>query len=185
MHSWRVLLLKHAPPPYPDLSRDSRFDEPWDGGPHNRQLAGRIGEFYRRQGLDPEGTHRTSFVAVVGAETAWPGGRCAKKSDLTDGLSSTILLVEMADSGIDWMEPRDLSFDGMSFRINDSSGRAPGSKIRGARVLLANGKVHELPDDVDPATLRAMLTAQGGEPIEETKEGWRMARGARAQEAPR
>ncbi len=174
MHSWRVLLLKHAPAPYPDLYREYRFDEPWNSS-HNASLAGRIGEFYRRQGLDAAGTHRTSFVAVVGAETAWPETRSSKKSDLTDGLSQTILLVEMADSGIDWMEPRDLVFGSMSFRVNDPGGNSPGSKIRGARMLLANGQVHELPDGFAPETLRAMLTARGGEAIVETQDGWNLA----------
>jgi len=184
MHSWRVLLLKHAPAPYPDLYREYRFDEPWNS-PHNRRLAGRIGEFYRRKGVDPDGTYRTSFVAVVGPETAWPGAGCTRKGDLVDGPSRTILLVEMADSGIDWMEPRDLPFEAMRFRVNDPSGRSPGSRLGGARVLLANGKVHELPDGFGPATLRAMLTARGGEVIEETKDGWKVVRGATAQEVPR
>ena len=176
--------MKHAPAPYPDLYREYRFDEPWDG-PHNRTLAGRIGEFYRRQGLDPEGTHRTSFVAVVGSATAWPGAAPSKKADLSDGAGTTLLLVEMADSGIGWMEPRDLPFDAMTFHINARDGRSPGSRIRGARVLLANGKVHELPDSFDPATLRAMLTARSGETIAGSADGWTVLQRTRREELPR
>jgi hypothetical protein len=78
----------------------------------------------------------------------------------------------MADSGIDWMEPRDISFDAMSFRVNDPSGNGPGSRIRGARALFGNGQVHELPDSLEPATHRAMLTIRGGETVEETGDGW-------------
>ena len=175
--------MKYAPAPYPDLYREYRFDEPWDG-PHNARLAGRIGEFYRRQGVDPAGTHRTSFVAVVGPETAWPGASASKKSDLTDGPATTILLVETADAGVDWMEPRDLSFASMSFRVNDPAGNAPGSKVRGARVLLANGQVRELPDGFDPATLRALLTARGGEAVVETPDGWRLTAPGKAGRSP-
>lgn len=164
--------MKHAPPPYPDIYRAYRFDEPWDG-PHNARLAGRIGEFYRRQGLDPVDTHRTSFVAVVGPETAWPGAASRTKAEIRDGLATTILVVEMADSGIDWMAPRDLPFDAMSFRVNDPNGRGAGSKVGGARVLMANGQVRELPDGLDPATLRALLTARGGEAVSPTEGGWK------------
>jgi len=159
-----VLILKYAPRPYSELYEDYRFDEPWDG-PHNAQLARRIGEFYRRRGLEPDGTHRTSFVAVVGPETAWPGAEPRPEGDLRDGAAGTILVVETADADIPWMSPEDLRFDRMSFRVNDGSGRGPGSKIAGARALLASGQVRELPDDFPAHSLRAMLTVDGGESI--------------------
>jgi hypothetical protein len=163
-HSWRVLILKNAPHPYSELYKEYRFDEPWDG-PHNARLAGRIGDYYRRQGLDPGGTHETSFVAVIGPGTAWPGAETRSRTDLRDGDGRTIIAVEMADSGIPWMKPEDLHVDRMSFGVNDGSGRGPGSKIRGARALLGTGRVLELSDDFEPATLRAMLTIDGGEPV--------------------
>jgi len=164
-HSWRVLILKNAPQPYRELYDAYRFDEPWDG-PHNAQLAGRIGEFYRRRGLDSDESHHTSFVAVVGPETAWPGAELRSKKNIRDGANNTILVVEMAETGIPWMKPEDLRFDRMSFRVNDGSGKGPGSKISGARALLATGRVLELSNDFSPTTLRAMLTIDGGEPVE-------------------
>src|SRR5258707_610716 len=84
-----------------------------------RGLAGRIGAFYRRQGLDPDGTQSTSFVAVVGPETAWPGAEARSEGDLRDGAANTLIVVETADAGIPWMKPEDLRFDRMSFRVND------------------------------------------------------------------
>jgi hypothetical protein len=159
-----VLILKNAPFPYSLLYQAYRFDEPWDG-PNNSRLATRIGEYYHRQGVDAKGSPDTSFVAVIGPETAWPGTERRSRSDLRDGDNQTILVVEMASSGIPWMKPEDLDFDRMSFAVNDSSGRGPGSKISGARALLGTGHVLELPDDFSPATLRAMLTIAGGEPV--------------------
>jgi hypothetical protein len=160
-----VLILKNAPHPYPELYGAYRFAEPWDG-PHNLTLVGRIGEFYRRQGLDPDASHETSFVALVGPETAWPGAETRSKKDIRDGAGQTILLVEMAKTGIAWTKPEDLHFDRMSFRVNDGSVRGPGSKISGARALLGTGRVLELPDDFSETTLRAMLTIDGGEPLD-------------------
>ena len=156
--------MKNAPHPYSDLYKAYRFDEPWDG-PHNSRLAGQVGDYYRRQGLDSDGSIETSFVAVVGPETAWPGAGTRSKAEIRDGLGQTLLVVEMPDARIPWMKPEDLAFKRMSYRVNDRSGRGLGSKISGARALLATGRVLELPDDFKPATLRAMLTIDGGETI--------------------
>ena len=65
-HSWRVLILKNAPYPYSELYKVYRFDEPWNG-PNNVRLSNRIGDYYRRQELDADGSLETSFVAVIGA----------------------------------------------------------------------------------------------------------------------
>jgi hypothetical protein len=164
-HSWRFLILKNAPRPYSELYRAYRFDEPWDG-PHNARLAGRIGDFYRRRGVDLDASYSTSFVAGVGTETACPGAATRSRGDIRDGLGQTIMVVETRDAKIPWMKPEDLAFDRMSFRVNDGTGRCPGSQISGARALLATGHVFELSDTFPPATLRSMLTIDGGEPVE-------------------
>jgi hypothetical protein len=165
MHSWRVLLL-------PFLEQRALYDaydfaEPWDG-PNNRKLADRVGRIYLRSGLNSDQVRTTSFLAVIGPETAWRGDRSLSYKDLADGSHDTLLVVEVPDGQFLWMEPRDLSFDRMSFRINDGSGRGLGSRLGGARVVSADGTVRALPDGFDPVKLRAMLTANGGEEIEES-----------------
>ncbi len=91
---------------------------------------------------------------------------CGRK-DLGDGTHTTLMVVEVPDGRFRWMEPVDLKLDPMSFRINDGSGRGLGSRLGGARVVSADTTVRTLPDDFDPRKLRAMLTANGGEPIDE------------------
>jgi hypothetical protein len=118
--------------------------------------------------VDPAGSDRTSFVAVVGPDTAWPGASTRSKSDIRDGANRTLMAVETADADIPWMKPEDLAFDRMSFRVNDGTARGPGSRLGGARALLASGHVFELSDNFPPATLRAMLTIEGGEPVDAT-----------------
>ena len=162
MHSWRVLIL-----PYLEqhtLYEAYNFAEPWDG-PDNRKLADKVGSIYLRSGLQSDQVRTTSFVAVVGPETAWRGPTSLSDKDLKDGPGNTIMVVEVPDGRFQWMEPKDLQFDRMSFRINDGSGRGPGSRLGGARVVTADGSVRTLPDGFDPAQLRAMLTADGGETI--------------------
>jgi hypothetical protein len=162
MHSWRVLILPFLE--HSQLYNAYNFAEPWNG-PINRKLADRIGSIYLRSGLASDQAHTTSFVAIVGPQTAWPGRRPATDKDLLDGPADTLLVVEVPDGQFLWMEPKDLEFDRMSFRINDGSGRGLGSRLGGARVVSASTAVRTLSDDFDPDTLRAMLTANGGEEI--------------------
>jgi hypothetical protein len=164
MHSWRVLILPWLE--QPQFFNAYNFAEPWNG-PNNRTLASKIGSIYLRSGLESDQAETTSFVAVVGPQTAWPGSKPITRAGLGDGPDQTLLVVEVPDGQFRWMEPRDLEFDTMSFRINDGSGRGLGSRLGGARVVSADGSVRTLPDDFDPGTLRAMLTANGREPIDD------------------
>jgi hypothetical protein len=164
MHSWRVLLL-------PFLGQDEvysayNFAEPWDG-PNNRKLADKIGNIYRRP-EDPPGSTLTRFVAVVGEETVFPGARAIGLDDISDGTGSTILFVEVADSDISWMEPRDLLYGRTPMRVNARGLKTPriGSTYPDVRVALADGMVVQIKDSIAPETLRALLTARGGEVID-------------------
>ena len=190
MHSWRVLIL-----PYLDnvgLYRRYRFDEPWDG-PHNRKLHSDYMNAFRCP--DDSATPRTmtSFVAVVGPGTAWPGSTTAKLSDFTDGPSQTIMVVETANSGIHWMEPKDLELAKMPMAINPESGKGISGehergasvefvdgrlqflrRIGGANVLFADGAARILAADLSTTLLRALLTIGGGERLEPTDYGWKL-----------
>jgi Protein of unknown function (DUF1559) len=165
MHSWRVLILPFME--QQELYNAYNFAEPWNG-PNNQKLATRIGRIYLRSGLEADQVHTTSFVAVVGPETAWPVSKPATLKDLGDGSSDTLLMVEVPDGQFRWMEPKDLDFHQMSFGINDGSKRGLGSRLGGARVAFADGSVRTLPDDFDPNMLKAMLTANGGERVDES-----------------
>jgi hypothetical protein len=164
LHSWRVLLLPYLG--QEELYQAYNFDEPWDG-PNNRKLADKVGRIYLRSGLESDHARTTSFVAVVGKHTAWPEGESSSYKDLVDGWHYTLMVVEVPDGQFLWMEPKDLRFDQMSDRINDRSGRGLGSRLGGARVVSADGTVRTLPDDFDPKKLRAMLTANGGERVDD------------------
>ncbi|HEV3120634.1 MAG TPA: DUF1559 domain-containing protein [Isosphaeraceae bacterium] len=161
MHSWRVLLLPYLE--QLEVYNAYNFSEPWNG-PNNSKLAGRIGSIFRRPESNEDPT-KTSFVAIVGAETAFPGARALKLDDIGDGTSNTIIFVEIPNSDISWMEPRDLAFDQMSFKVNPPHGRAIGSPYGAARIALVDGSVRSLKDKVDPKVLRALITAKGGETV--------------------
>src|SRR5262249_22208558 len=51
-----------------------------------------------------------------------------KLDDITDDHESTVMLVEVADSGLHWMEPRDLHILQMAPTINPKGGRGMSSR---------------------------------------------------------
>lgn len=168
MHSWRVLIL-----PFLDeveLSELYDFNEPWNG-PLNRQLANRIPSVYRCP--DCEATQSdTSYVAVVGTETGWPAPEGIELRQFTDGTSHTIAVVEAAEPGIHWMEPRDLTFDEAVRGVNRQGIRQGVSSNHSgfANVVFFDSHVEFLPNDTPPETLRALLTANGSERAEPPQE---------------
>jgi len=175
-YGWRTLIL-----PYLDqagLYHSYHFDEPWDG-PHNSELRKPLsGVMPFSCPDDPHFCDNTTYLAVVGPKTAWPGTRPAKRDiDFPDGLSRTILVVEVQHSGIQWLEPQDLAFDEMSFQINDSAAKSMSSHHRVSgfwpwsgpvatvNVLFVDGTVARLQENTAPETIRAWLTAKGGEEV--------------------
>ncbi|MEX1223702.1 MAG: DUF1559 domain-containing protein [Pirellulales bacterium] len=162
LHSWRVLILPYLEQRH--LYEQIARDEPWDS-PANRQFHDVMIDIYGCPASVDEPSD-TNYMVLVGDETLFPPeGKSLAPSDVRDGLSNTILVVEIANTGVHWMEPTDLQFDIMAFTPN--SGRdGLASEHRGmANVALADGSVHAIDDDVDPQTLRAMSTASGGEHV--------------------
>jgi hypothetical protein len=129
IHSWRTLILPCLE--QTTLYNQYRFDEPWDG-PNNAEVCKRFPSSAMPFSCpaDPNYGHpQTNYLAVVGPNTAWPGSRSAQLgTDFPDGAASTVLLIEVERSGIHWMEPRDLNFDEMSFKLNDPAGKSISSR---------------------------------------------------------
>jgi hypothetical protein len=111
MHSWRVLILPFLE--QQALYEQYDFDQSWDG-PENRRLLGKMPYVYqcfsdaRSRQMPGEWT---SYVAVVGPRTAWPGSTSTTMSDFTAGTANTVLVLEDQSQEILWMEPRDLTCD--------------------------------------------------------------------------
>jgi prepilin-type processing-associated H-X9-DG protein len=163
VHSWRVLLLPYLD--CQDLYKQYHFDEPWDG-PHNRALASQTPWIYRCPS-DQTAASITSYAVVVGPNTVFPGSKKVRMGEITDGVSNTILVVEAARAGINWLEPRDLSEDRMRFKING----APDTEISSFHIGLANvsfcdGSVHFLPDSIDSTVLKHLIERNDGHQID-------------------
>ena len=166
MHSWRVLILPFIGEE--KLYKKYDFTEPWNG-PHNRRLGESGPDCFVCPSTDGP-LNETSYVVVVGPETMWPGAESMKVRYPPDGTSKTIAIVEVANSGINWMEPRDLTFEQALAGINAdvsgphiSSNHPSAAQPIGAQATFADSHVMLLPNDLPKETLRALLTTNGGE----------------------
>jgi type II secretory pathway pseudopilin PulG len=173
MQSWRMALL-------PWVEQGNAFNScnlslPWDAAENLTIRSTRMNLFLRPE-EEGGGPPLTKFLAVVGPRTAFPGATHLAFGDIRDGTATTIAFGEVAESEIRWAEPRDLRFDGMDFRVNGPRKRDGfGSPYGGTRVLMIDGSVKTLLEPTTPALLRALVTANGGEAIEEQDGQWRLA----------
>ena len=110
VHSWRTLILPYLD--RMDLYKEYDFNEPWDG-PHNKRLLRKRPKEFACPSdpiADMDGAAQTSYVAVVGTDAAWAGEKPRRANEFSS-LSHSIMLVEVANSEIEWTEPRDLSLN--------------------------------------------------------------------------
>lgn len=155
--SWRVAIL-----PYLDeevLYRQFHLDEPWDS-PHNKPLIARMPPLFRspRSSAAPG---RTSYLAVRGKNTVFPGAEKVAMADIRDGLSNTIAIVEVNDdAAVIWTKPDDFQPDpkqptkglDRTWQNNFLAG-------------FADGHVDQIRVSTKPETLRAMFTRNGNEHV--------------------
>ncbi|MEX2122162.1 MAG: DUF1559 domain-containing protein [Pirellulales bacterium] len=169
MHSWRVLILPYLE--HRQLYAQYNFSEPWNG-PNNRLLANQFsavfGSPFRCRSDDPAKPAETSYVAVVGPRTMWPGAESTTFGDIPDGATKTVLVVEVGGSGIHWMEPRDLDMSALKLAAqpagtNPIASGHPG----GPQAAMADASVRTLSKSMRRDTLEAFFTRDGGEPIDE------------------
>ncbi|MDX1948446.1 MAG: DUF1559 domain-containing protein [Pirellulaceae bacterium] len=168
MHSWRVLILPFLE--QEQLYRQYRFDEPWNG-PNNSKLAAGVERFGHHclscpAEKDTKPQSETSYLAVIGPGTVWPGATPTNMAQIADGTSDTLLVVEVHDSGVHWMEPRDLHLHQIPLRINPP--RGPGlrsSHKGGAQAAFVDAHVETLPNELSPDILWGLFTIAGGEAV--------------------
>jgi len=164
MHSWRVFLL----PYFGGSDAYAKYDmnESWDG-PNNRLLWDQMPSGFHCPSDDSAPPNTTSYVAVVGPSTMWPGTKAGKIASITDGSSATIAVVEAKNLAIPWLEPSDLDETTMSAIINDPATKNSLSSChpQGVMVLMADGSAKFLKSDTDPVLLKSLLTRAGGESV--------------------
>jgi hypothetical protein len=169
MHSWRVLILPFLD--RPDLYGMYKFNEPWDGRGNGKLGALKVFVCPSDRSADP---NHINYFAVVGPQTVWPGNESCALDEIKDGTADTIMLVETANSDIQWSEPRDLTLEDVLQGVNPPPGKgltsyhtlSPGFFYEDETVVnvaFVNGQQSVLYQNISPEKLKALLTKAGGD----------------------
>ena len=162
--SWRVAIL-----PFLDLYRDTRLyrkfrlDEPWDS-PHNKALLEEMPPEYAPV-VREDVPYSTYYQGFVGPGTLFDGEAGTRIADVTDGVGSTLMVVEAAEP-VPWTKPEDLPFD-----EGKPLPKLGGQFEDGFYLAFADGSARFLSRKVAPETLRALILRGDGEVITFNKLG--------------
>lgn len=170
LYSWRVLILPQLG--HANIYAKFHRDEAWDSM-HNVTLIPECPEVYISPAVGSrQGLAESNYVLITGKGTLFPTTGPLSPSDISDPASGTLLVVETANTSCVWSQPTDIDAAKMNSQIGKSVGTLQsvpssigGTHSGGATVVFADGTAAWLPDDTPPEVIQAMISPQGGEPI--------------------
>lgn len=176
--SWRIDLMSYFDPEATSHFTE-KFDRQrsWDDAANLPFAQTRPGPYYcpsSGQPRDSQGRWHTAYAFPTGPGTLFPAEGPLSIRQITDGTSSTLLLVEACGRKIVWTEPRDVDVTELELRINapgnesgTSNGLISSYHAQAAHVALADGSIRFMSEDISPDVLRALTTADAGDPVNE------------------
>ena len=163
--SWRVHILPFMGEL--ELYKQFRIKEPWNSE-HNLKLLDKMPDIFKSSasGFDSYSDLKpgyTTFLTPVGDDTIFGGTKPTKFSDVKDGLSNTIWLVEVkAEFAKPWTSPQDYVFDA----ANPAMGLA---EIAGDKpsflAALGDGSVTKIPLSLPPKSLLHLFQKSDGNAV--------------------
>ena len=159
MHSWRVRLGPYLNSEMHFGSYDYR--ECWNG-PTNRLLkdANQGPAFYRCPSAPTSQNQMcTNYVMLIDDRPGKPNGPPNRPGSVPPCFDdkSAVIVVEIADSDIHWMEPRDVLLSELSMKINDRTKRSLSSYHGGACIAHVDGSVEILDETTTEERVRELL----------------------------
>ncbi len=169
------------------------FDKDWMTHAENRKLAGTVipqfinpaANTVRWEGFPYDGLGLTHFVGMSGVEDGpnvlaaaldrndpragiFGYDSVAKPRQMTDGASSTIMMIGSGELSGPWVQGGGATIRGAREPYFDelTGFGSAGLKKRGAHVLFADGSYREISADIDPALFRALCTIHGSEDVD-------------------
>jgi len=156
LHSWRTLIL-------PYLEQQALYDKvdlskPWDDPANQAAFEAKV-YVYQCPSADSLASH-TPYLAVVGPSSCFRPTEPRKLSEITDKHDLTLMIMEVdSEHAVHWMSPTDASEQMvLNFGSADSLSH-PG----GAQAACVSGRTLFLSVDTNAATLRALISIDGGD----------------------
>lgn len=106
---------------------------------------------------------KTVYLGAAGPKMVFGGAKGLSVAKIRDGTSNTIMIVEANDdNAVTWTKPED-------YRPNKKDPAAPlvRQDLKGFHAALADGSVRTVSRDIAVDVLWSLLTADGGELIDE------------------
>lgn len=159
-HSWQTMILpfvEHA-----SLYNQIDFDQPWSA-PENQAFFTQEIPYYLNPAI-PErvSPNGLSLSHYVGNELFMGPNGNMRLRDITDGTSNTIMAVETGEKFKPWGDPTNIA------KPADIMGAGKKSPFTGGNhVLMGDGAVRFVSENIDPSVLKALSTPGGGEFVDE------------------
>jgi prepilin-type processing-associated H-X9-DG protein len=156
LHSWRTLIL-------PYLEQKSLYEtidlsKPWNDPVNATASATKLAVYVCPEAVDSKNT--TAYLAIVGPDGFLVPGRSRRFEEITDGLSSTLAVIEASEeNAVAWMAP----FDADAVMIMKLDTKARLHHAGGTNAALADGSVRFLKADTPAPMRRALLSISGND----------------------
>ncbi len=167
LHGWHVTLLPYLG--HEVLHEQIDLEKPWDNAANAKAFRTIVPQFRNgqiEQEFDDEGradSHYAANVLVVS------GREPMVFRDVTDGLGNTLFVGEVNDEFRAWGHPYSFRDPRLGLNKVPHGFGGPWHETpvgERTQMLLGDGSVRSLDNDVDPAVLNALSTPAGGEPRE-------------------
>ncbi len=152
---WRVAIS-----PFVDGERQwEQYDQnqAWDS-PANSPLIAQAPPTYQALQATPGETHIFAIVSDNGMFVSTPN-KATGFADVRDGLSNTVMAIELPDRGVEWTSTENLTPDEAYAAIKGLENRQV------ALLLMGDGSVLPIGNDLDRTTFDAMVTRAGNEQV--------------------
>jgi prepilin-type processing-associated H-X9-DG protein len=152
--SWRVAILPFIE--QQNLYKQFHLDEPWDSK-HNRKLLPLMPKIFQVPGF--EDTTTTHYRVFTGPDAIFDSPKSRSIKEIHDGISNTWTVVETAES-TPWTQPQEPRY------AADKPLPEMGHFFSGGfNAAFADGQVRFFRKPPPEETMRALITADGGETI--------------------
>lgn len=156
LYSWRFAMIRHLAPAR-EFAFTVDFGESWNS--YANQYWRPIALFFSS---DLRERTKTCVFAIIGPDTPFGDGASEAPHSTNELDSDTILLVEVRNSGVHWMEPGDFDLRTLPHTINAPDGRGiSGEHAGGFFVAFADGEAWFLSNDVPFDELAKFFTITG------------------------